>query len=223
MFLRASGFFTFFCFFCFSEIDLGQIEVLLRWTKTCASNQRESPPLKVFRVKGFLAPGPVGPLPLEVTWGWNHCLTSRWKWVKCVHARCYLIYLFARWMQWWRFFSNEQRPPQFMQSLWSLALGLQNKHTHTHISLLWGSFWISWPNSHEWDRMGSFNRLIPVRCTLGTGKLVFIPHKRLNTFKRIWLWGPHTKKVKSNLWRFWHPKIAKKMQTQNPTRQHFGV
>ena len=86
------------------------------------------------------------------------------------------------------------------------------KQTHTHISLLWGSFWISWPNSHEWDRMGSFNRLIPVRCTLGTGKLVFIPHKRLNTFKRIWLWGPHTKKVKSNLWRFWHPKIAKKCQ-----------
>ena len=97
------------------------------------------------------------------------------------------------------------------------------KQTHTHISLLWGSFWISWPNSHEWDRMGWFNRLIPVRCTLGTGKLVFIPHKRLNTFKRIWLWGPHKKKVKSHLWRFWHPKIAKNMPTQNPTRQHFGV
>ena len=43
MFLRASGFFTF--FFCFSEIDLGQIEVLLRYgTKTCASNQWEPLP-----------------------------------------------------------------------------------------------------------------------------------------------------------------------------------
>lgn len=138
MFLRASasGFFT--LFFVFLKLTL--VRSCGERTK-CASNQRDhsnhcpplppwllpSPPLKVFRVKGFLAPGPDPWCHLSA-----HLLLDLPVKMSKMCPCPLLLVLDFRWMQWWRFSSNEQRPPQFMQSLWSLALGLKNKHTHTH-------------------------------------------------------------------------------------------